>query len=226
MNRFDTFIRNIIRTINEADGDAAAGGMGTGPGGLPPMGGAAGGGPAGGMPAPSGNNQEMPPISPEDNVQDNNEEESALISGKKLQLIKLIAVAISTRAPSTETQDSHKKQIEIQQILRVLNKPTTDGTVEKMEKQIIVSIAKLQDINPYEIAKTIDYTTPGPEEESNRYIDITEYKNLVEIARKALISNPDEVAGVDKLNIEPGKINGSNAEEYLTKIQSIYGRIL
>jgi hypothetical protein len=179
-----------------------------------------------GMPGPGANNQEMPPIAPEDNISDNEDEESALISGKKLQLIKLIAVAISTRPPSTDTQDSHKKQTEIHKILTLLSKPATDGTVEKMEKQIISSIAKLQDVSPYEIAKTIDYTTPGPEEESNRYIDITEYKNLIEIARKALIANPDEVAGVDKLNIEPGKINGGNAQEVLSKIQNIYGRVL
>lgn len=223
MNRFDKFYNSILKYVNEAEGDLPqpAGG------GLPPLGPP---GPGGGAPspaaAPSGQNQEMPPVSPEDNISDSPDEESALISGKKLQLIKLIAVAISTRAPSTETMDSHEKQREIHQILKVLSKPTTDGTVEKMEKQIIVSIAKLQDISPYEIAKTIDYTTPGPEEESNRYIDITEYKNLIEIARKALIANPDEVAGVDKLNIEPSKVNGGNAAEVLSKIQNIYGRVL
>ena len=221
MNRFDNFFYSLLKTINEAEGDMPAPpgpGAGAGAAGPAPM--------TQGMPGPGANNQEMPPISPEDNMSDNQDEESALISGKKLQLIKLIAIAISTRAPSTETQDSHKKQSEIHKILTVLSKPATDGTVEKMEKQIITSIARLQDISPYEIAKNIDYTTPGPEEESNRYIDITEYKNLIEIARKALIANPDEVAGVDKLNIEPGKINGSNAEEFLSKIQNIYGRVL
>jgi hypothetical protein len=223
MNRFDNFFYSLLKTINEAEGDSLPVPPGAGPAGP------AAGGPAPmsqGMPGPGANNQEMPPIAPEDNISDNEDEESALISGKKLQLIKLIAVAISTRPPSTDTQDSHKKQTEIHKILTLLSKPATDGTVEKMEKQIISSIAKLQDVSPYEIAKTIDYTTPGPEEESNRYIDITEYKNLIEIARKALIANPDEVAGVDKLNIEPGKINGGNAQEVLSKIQNIYGRVL
>lgn len=221
MNRFDTFFNNIIRTINEAEGDPA-------PAGLPPLAGssaAPAGAPAPAMPA-GGNNQEMPPIAPEDNASDNQDEKSALISGKKLQLIKLIATAISTRAPLTNSQDSHEKQMEIQQILKSLNEPATDGTVEKMEKKIIASIAKLQDVSPYEIANSIDYTTPGPEEESNRYIDITQYKNLIEIARKALISNPNDVAGVDKLNIQPGDIDGSNAKKILSNIQNIYGRLL
>lgn len=217
MNRFDKFFYSILHNINEAEGDLPA----PAPAGLPPMAGSAPGG-AGMQPT----NQEMPPVAPEDNISNSEEEESKLISGKKLQLVKLIAVAISTRPPSTESQDTHEKQREIHHILTILNKPATDGTVEKLEKQIIASIAKLQDVSPYEIAKTIDYTTPGPEEESNRYIDITEYKNLIEIARKALIANPDEVAGVDKLNIEPSKINGGNAQEVLSKIQNIYGRVL
>jgi len=219
MNRFDTLFEQILYT--EAEGD-----MSSLPGGAPPPAGPRAPQGAPGMPTDANSNQSLPPIPPEENIDDSEDDQSALVSEKKLQLIKLIAVAISTRAPAVGAQDPHNKQVIIQKILSVLNTPATDGTVEKMEKQIISAIAKLQDINPFEIAKTIGYTTPGPEEESNRYIDITEYKNLVEIARKALIADPDQVAGVDKLNIEPGKITGSNAEEVLTKIQNIYGRVL
>ena len=221
MNRFDIFYNSIFEILKEADGDMNPGLP------PPPAGGAAAAAPPGPtMPTGSPDSQQMPPVAPEDNIKTDENSKTALVSGKKLQLVKLIAVAISTRAPSTDSQDSHKKQIEIQEILTSLSKPVTDGSVEKMEKLIIRSIAKLQDISPYEIAKTIDYTTPGPEEESNRYIDITEYKDLVEIARKALIANPNEVAGVDKLNIKPSKIDGTNADKILSKIQDIYGRVL
>lgn len=224
MNRFNTLFEQLLQLEAEGDMPAMAGAPGPPPGGP----GAMGGGPGAMAPAPNPSAASPAPdrIPPEENIEDNEPEPSALVSEKKLQLIKLIAIAISTRAPAIDNQDNHNKQKIIQKIITVLSKPATDGTVEKMEKQIIMAIAKLQDINPFEIAKTIGYTTPGPEAESNRYIDITEYKNLVEIARKALIANPDEVAGVDKLNIEPGKITGSNATEYLSKIQNIYGRVL
>lgn len=227
MNRFDNLFEQLLYSISEAEGDMPNLG---GAGGMPPAGSTGGlGAPAPGGAPPATNAPDPAPLSPEENAEndeDPSEDKSKLVSQKKLQLIKLIAIAIATRAPSTSNQDSHHKQGIIQKVLTVLGKPTTDGTVEKTEKQIITAIAKLQDISPFEVADSIGYTTPGSEEESNRYIDITEYKNLVEIARKALISNPDEVAGVDKLSVEPGDITGSNAEEVLSRIQTIYGRVL
>lgn len=221
MDRFDNLYTQICssHSIFEAGED-----LPSPPGaGTPPGAGAAMPGQAMPTGAPQ---QDLPPVSPEDNIEtDNEDESSALVPGKKIELIKLISLCFVTNGLFSSSAESNIRESELRDIKMFLNNPTTIGNVEKVEKALIRAIAKLQNIEPYEIAKNIGFVTPSSNKEtSSKYISNTEYTQLIELARKALISDPNKTGSNDKFGItDIESINSGNAEETLTKLKSILG---
>ena len=224
MDRFDSFLTQLYNThnIEEAGEDLP----------MPPTGAETGGGAAPGAPGVPQPGAAAPaaaanpePIAPEDNIDDNNEEQSALIPGKKIQLIKLITRSFISNGLFSSSADSHTRGEELRTIRTALNNPTTIGNVEDTEKHIIRAIAKLQNIEPFEVAKNIGYVTSSANKEaSSKYISNTEYSQLIELARKALISDPNKTGNNDKFGIiDVEDITSANAEETLSKLKTILG---
>lgn len=223
MDRFDSFLTQLYNThnISEAGEDLP----------MPP---AAGEGLA--AAAPGGGNAAQPPpaaaanpapIAPEDNIDqtNDNEEQSALVPGKKIELIKLITLSFISNGLFSSSADSHIRENELRNIKTALNNPATIGNVEETEKNIIRAIAKLQNIEPYEVAKNIGFVTSSANKEaSSKYISNTEFTQLIELARKALISDPNKTGNNDKFGIlDIEDITSANAEETLSKLKSILG---
>jgi len=221
MNQFDNLYNFLCEThqINEADGDLPQPpGMGAGP--------AAPAAPsAANRQMPTGNSsQNLPPISPEDNIdinQNDTEEKSALISQKKIQLIKLIASALATQSPVTK--DGGELNYDKLHKLRVMLKgPTTEGDVKKKEDLLIKAIAYLQNRDEKSIARQLGYIDASPSSDNTaEYIPQDEYTQLVELARKALLSDPEKIAGNDRIDINASSIDSSNAEERLKTLKSV-----
>ena len=225
MNRFDDLYKQLFTSysLKEAAEDLPS----------PLTGNMAGGGPQGDLSAPSANapqsnNLPLEPnnaIAPEDNIEQDDDDTTALISGKKIQLIKLISLSFISNGLFSSSAESNIRESELREIKMALNNPTTIGNVEKTEKTIIKAIAKLQKTEPFEIAKNIDFVASSSNGEvSSKYISNTEYTQLVELARKALISDPNKTGSNDKFGIDSIEdINSSNAEESLSKLKSILG---
>lgn len=172
-------------------------------------------------------NTQLPAIDPADNVdtQSDTEEKSALISQKKVQLIRLIALALSTRSPQSKFNDSPDNKL-LHKLRVILQGNTTEGNVKEKEDTLIAAIAHLQNVDAKDIASQINYITRSPDEtQSYNYISDIEYTQLVELCRKALLSNPESVGDLERYNITASDINSSNAQEKLADIKSIIGQI-
>ena len=224
MDRFDNLYTQIFNsyTINEADlpGPPAMDGAAN-----PGMGGAAAPGPApGGAPAPAAAPAgDPPPIAPEDNI-DNSEniDRSNLPSQKRLQLIKLIALAISTHSPSSKDGEisSSKDQQKMHKARVMLQHNTTEGNAVKGESQIIRVIAYMQGVDPKDIAAQIDYITPSYDETNTAsYIAKDEYTALVDLAKDAILASPESLSQIDRSSILASNITADNAEDQLKQIK-------
>jgi hypothetical protein len=191
--------------------------------------------PAGGMPAPAAAPAPAPagpaPISPEDNATKTPETaETALVSQKKLQLIKLVAKALNTPSPLTKTtQDLSSRGAPIRQkIIAALQKTTTEENVQRRENLIIKAIAFLQNVSDKTISSEIDYIDPSIDDssaENYRYIPVDQYIELTDLAKDALLADRNAMSKIDKTTITASDINASNAEEKLKMLQSILSQV-
>lgn len=214
MNRFDDLYTYLCDSyqLDEADGDA-----------LNQQGAAAPqASPGGQMPTGTPPTGDLPPISPEDNVDVNQDEEkSALVSQKKIQLIKLVASALATQSPVT--QDGGELNYEKLHKLRVMLKgPTTEGDVKKKEDLLIRAIAYLQNRDEKSIARQLGYIDASSDSNNSaEFIPEDEYTQLVELARKALLADPEKIGGSDRVDITASSVDSANAEEKLKILKSI-----
>lgn len=225
MDRFDNLYTRIFKsyTINEADlpdppgmGGAPGPGQGMGADFAPSS-----QGPAGAPPAAGANNP--PPIAPEDNI-DNTvaTDKSNLPSQKRLQLIKLIALAISTRSPSSKDGDvvSGKDQQKMHKARVLLQHNMTEGNAIKGESQIIRVIAFMQGVDPKDIAAQIDYITPSYDQtDTASFIAKDEYSALVNLAKDAILASPESLSQIDRSSILASNITADNAEDQLKQIK-------
>lgn len=223
MSHFNQAFKQIYRFYNLHEADASM---------LPPD--------PGGNTAPSGPNQQagqqavqqpqqaanLPAVSPEDNIQDNNPDEtSKLTSQKKIQLIKLIALALATRSPQSTTSDSPDNKI-LHKLRVALQGKTTEGNVNEKEQLLIKGIAHLQGVDAMDISTQVKYITPSFDPTMpNRYIPEDQYAQLIELARKALLANTESIGDIDRSNISASDITAENAEEKLKSIKSILAQI-
>lgn len=225
MDRFDNLYTRIFEkyTINEADLP-----------GPPEMGGAPGGSlnmgadfnPSGQRPLgtpPTRKTNNPSPISPEDNIDNSvDTDKSNLPSQKRLQLIKLIALAISTRSPSSKDGDvvSGKDQQKMHKARVLLQHNMTEGNAIKGENQIIRVIAFMQGVDPKDIAAQIDYITPSYDQsDTTSFIAKDEYSALVNLAKDAILASPESLSQIDRSSILASNITSNNAEDQLKQIK-------
>ena len=153
MDRFDSFLTQLYNThnIEEAGEDLP----------MPPTGAETGGGAApGGLgvpqpgavaPAAAANPE---PIAPEDNIDDNNEEPSALIPGKKIQLINsgiyFFKIDILLKYIDKLTNNNNNKEYYLTQIFELLSKYEIGFTIVENLLEI-TGINTEQQLNELEI---------------------------------------------------------------------------
>ena len=223
MSHFDTAFKQIYKLYNISEADASM---------LPPAGGSAGieQQQAGAVQQPAtpaaAAAPNLPAVSPEDNIQDNDPNAtSKLTSQKKVQLIKLIALALATRSPQSTTSDSPDNKI-LHKLRVALQGKTTEGNVNEKEQLLIKGIAHLQGVDAMDISTQVKYITPSFDPTMpNRYIPEDQYAQLIELARKALLANTESIGDIDRSNISASDITAENADEKLKSIKSILAQI-
>ena len=222
MSHFDTAFKQIYKLYNISEADASM---------LPPAGGSAGNlqqadaAQQAVAPAPAAA-PNLPAVSPEDNIQDSDPNAtSKLTSQKKVQLIKLIALALATRSPQSTTSDSPDNKI-LHKLRVALQGKTTEGNVNEKEQLLIKGISHLQGVDAMDISTQVKYITPSFDPTMpNRYIPEDQYAQLIELARKALLANTESIGDIDRSNISASDITAENAEEKLKSIKSILAQI-
>lgn len=171
------------------------------------------------------------PLSPEENANNTPQtDNTALVSQKKLQLIKLVAKALNTPSPLTKTsQDISSKGAPVRQkIIAALQKTTTEENVQRRENLIIKAIAFLQNVSDKTISSEIDYIDPSIDDssaENYRYIPVDQYIELVDLSKDALLADRNAMSKIDKTTITASDINTSNAEDKLKMLQSILSQV-
>jgi hypothetical protein len=222
MSHFDTAFKQIYKLYNITEADASM---------LPPAGGPAGApqqadtAQQAAAPAPAAA-PNLPAVSPEDNIQDSDPNAtSKLTSQKKVQLIKLIALALATRSPQSTTSDSPDNKL-LHKLRVALQGKTTEGNVNEKEQLLIKGIAHLQGVDAMDISTQVKYITPSFDPTMpNRYIPEDQYAQLIELARKALLANTESIGDIDRSNISASDITAENADEKLKSIKSILAQI-
>lgn len=208
MKYFDSLCSKLLK---EADTIGGISGLSSAPMSIPGLAPAAA---AGGMPmntpapatASSGNSK--PP------------EISALTSQKKLQLAKLIALAIKTPVSGSNSPLLHK--------LRTLsNRPVVQGDALKQEKIIIKSISSLQRKDLKDILSQIKYIDADTNDESStNFISPDEYASLINLARVALTTSANNVGGMDRAEISVHDITPNNVEDKITEFKNLLSQSL
>lgn len=145
---------------------------------------------------------------------------SVLISQKKLQLTKLIALSLKTPIPDTGSSIIHK--------LRTLNtKPVVQGNASSQEEIIIKSIAKIQNRDVKDILSQIKYIPAETEDEtSTNFIAPDEYVSLVSLARSALTAAADNIGGLDRAEISVYDITPNNIDDKLKEFKNLLSQSL
>ncbi len=204
MHYFDKLYR---RLISEQDTLAGIGPSTTGGAGLGSLG-------AGGAPmttTPPSN----PPLASTLPKSDKDPSQTALQSQKKLQIAKLIALSLLTPIGDTHTDTVHK-------IRAASSKPVVQGNAEDQEKMIIKAIALIQGDKTSDILDQIKYIPANTNDEtSTNYIAPDEYASLINLARSALITSPNNIGGSDRADINTGSINVNNVEQKIQEFQNL-----
>lgn len=202
MKYFDSLYRKLI---NEADGPlfpspAGAGAIPPSPAGVSssPLGAAVGSA----LPTPPSTSAPKSEL-------------TALTSQKKLQLTKLIALALKTPITDNNSRTIHK--------LRTLStKPVVQGNAVEQEKAVINSIAEIQGEDIKSILIQIKYIPAETQDEtSTNFISPDEYASLVSLARAALTTSANSIGGMDKVDISAYDITPNNVDEKIKEFKNL-----